>query len=434
MSTIITILFLVLLNGFFSLTEMAIVACRKSILKDMVKKGNKNAEKVLEIIDEQGKFLSTIQVGITTVGILAAAYGGAKIAHSFGRFLDGFSLINPYGDAIAIVVVVTVLTYFSVVIGELVPKRIALKNPEKIAIFIVRPVLIFAWVFAPIIAMLDFSAAVVMRFFGASEEKDNLDAEAELKAIISEGVEEGTIEKSEHEIVQRIFRLDDRDAKSIMTHVSELDFIRIDEDDEEIRFKLENAKHSRYPVVQGDSQKVIGVVQVKEIFADYLQSGEINITKHIDEAHFIPENINCLKVLEMFKASSINLAIVIDEYGSTEGIVTASDIFEAVVGMLPANYDEDDEVMITKRDDGSWLVDGTTPVEEISLTLGIEEIDEEEEDFDTIAGFVSFNLQNLEKEVKEGAKFEKYGHVFEVLDMDGMIIDKVLLDSVKKED
>lgn len=429
MSTIFTIFFLILLNAFFSLSEMAIVASKKSILKEMVKKGNKSAQLVLEIIENQGKFLSTIQVGITAVGILAAAYGGATIAHEFAFLLNKIPTLQPYGETIALTIVVTILTYVSVVIGELIPKRIALHDPEKISLFIARPMIVFSKIFSPIISLFHLSAEVVMKFFGVFGVSQNSDAEAEVKAIINEGVETGAIEKSEHEMMHRIFRLDDRDAKSIMTHVSDITFLKIDDDTSEIKRKLAEARHSRYPVIQGDSQKVIGIIQTKELLSDFITNGEADIQSHLQEAHFIPENISCLKVLEMFKASSVTLAIVIDEYGATEGIVTASDIFEAVVGILPANYDENDEVMIIKRDEDSWFVDGITPIEEINLTIGIEEINDEGK-FDTTAGFF---INNINKNPIEGLRFEKYGYSFEIVDMDGIRIDKILITKLNND-
>lgn len=431
MSTLITILFLILLNAFFSLSEMAVVASKKSILKDLAKKGNKTALDVLKIIDDQGKFLSTIQVGITAVGILAAAYGGATIANSFGNFLNKADFINPYGHSIALTIVVTVLTYVTVVIGELLPKRLALRNPEKIAIIVAKPMIIFAKIFAPIVSVLDFSAEVVMKFFGVFSDQENNDAEAEVKAIINEGVETGAIDKSEHELMHRIFRLDDREAKSIMTHVSEVSFLKIDDSEEEIKNKLNSYKHSVYPVIEGDSQKVIGLVQSKDLFSDYIDSREIDLNKHLTEAHYIPENIDCLKVLEIFKTIPVNMVIVIDEYGSTEGIVTASDIFEAIVGVIPSNYDENDEVMIKQRDENSWIVDGSTPIDEINLTIGIEDIDDEEKKYDTIGGFVSDHLSG---DITETAKFVKYSHQFEIIDMDGITIDKIMIEKILEED
>ena len=421
MATLITILFLIILNGFFSLSEMAIVSSNKPVLRAMARRGNKGAINVLKLLENQGKFLSTIQVGITAVGTLTAAYGGATIAFSLGQILNHF--IAPHGEAVAIIIVVFGITYFSVVIGELIPKRIALRSPENISILVAKPMISLSYIFFPLVKIFDFSAEIVMKFFGIFATTEDTVTEADLKAIISEGAESGVIEKSEHEMLQRIFRLDNRDAKSIMTHISEVTLIKTDDSIDEIRRKIREAGHSKYPVIDSTTQKIIGVAQTKELLSDVMLLNKIDIKNHLKEVHFIAENTNCLKLLEMFKTSSIHLAVVIDEYGEVEGIVTDSDVFEAIVGLLPSNYDEKDFVMITKKDDNSWMVDGMTPIDEINILIGIEEINSEGR-FDTIAGFL---LDHLNKVPQEGDKVLKYGYSFEIIDMDGMRVDKILI-------
>lgn len=427
MTTLITILFLIILNGFFSLSEMAIVSSSKPILRAMSKHGNKAANDVLYLLANQGKFLSTIQVGITTVGTLTAAYGGATIARSLGELLNKAYFINPYGDGIAITFVVAGITYISVVIGELIPKRIALRNPEHISLFVAKPMISLSYLFFPLARIFDISAEVVMKFFGIFSVKDgssNKVTEAELQAIISEGAESGIIEKSEHEMMQRIFRLDMRDSKSIMTHISDVTTISTKDTIEEIRKKIHVAGHSKYPVIDYDTKKIIGVIQTKEMFADMVSLNEINIKNHLKDVHFIAENTNCLKVLEMFKtSSSIHLAVVVNEYGEVEGIVTDSDIFEAIVGSLPANYDTKDFAFVKKQDGNSWLVDGMTPIDEIIILIGIEEINFEEK-YDTIAGFM---LDNLPSAPNVGDKISKYGYSFEIINIEGARINQILI-------
>ncbi len=426
MATVITIFFLIILNGFFSLSEMAIVSSSKPVLRAISRRGNKGADNVLKLLDNQGKFLSTIQVGITAVGTLTAAYGGATIAHSLAQVISIIPFLEPYSEAIAITFVVIVLTYVSVVIGELIPKRIALRNPENIAILVAKPMMSLSYIFFPLVKIFDISAEIVMKFFGIFATTEDKVTEADLRAIISEGAESGVIEKSEHEMMQRIFRLDDRDAKSIMTHISEVTSILTTDSAEEIRNKIHQAGHSKYPVIDAVTQKIIGVVQTKELLSEVMLLDSVNIKNHLKEVHFISENSNCLKVLEMFKSSSIHLAVVIDEYGEVEGIVTDSDIFEAIVGLLPSNYDEKDYVMVRKHEDGSWIVDGITPIDEINILIGIEEINNEGK-FDTIAGFL---LDNLSKVPQEGDKLVKYGFSFEIMDMDGMRVDKIVIRAV----
>ena len=431
MSTLVTIVFLILLNGFFALSEMAIVSSRRPILKDMLKKGNKNAQRVLDIIDDESRFLSSVQVGITAVAMLAAAYGGATIARNFGEVISKIPYIGIYGESIALTIVVIFLTYFSVVIGELIPKRIALKNPEMISIFIARPMIAFSKLFSPVVNLLDFSANAVLRFFGVSTASKSNDTEEELKAIINEGVQTGDIEKSEHEMMHRIFRLDDRDAKSIMTHASDIVFLDISDNQDQIKKKLTEANHSRYPVFDQDGNKVLGIVQAKDLFTQYMLTDQVDITLHMKPAHFISENTNCLKVLEMFKSSSIKLAIVVDEYGQTEGVVSGPDIFEAIVGVIPGNYDEKDEVMIVNQGEGTWIVDGKTPIDEISIVMGIEEMNEDEK-YDTIGGFVS---DELDDNLKVNSKFSDYGYDFIIheIDDDDMKITKILIKKITEK-
>ncbi len=426
MTTLITILFLIILNGFFSLSEMAIVSSNKPILRAMSRRGNKGADDVLKLLENQGKFLSTIQVGITAVGTLAAAYGGATIAASLGALLNKIPFLDNCGEGIAITIVVFAITYFSVVIGELIPKRIALRNPENISILVARPMISISYIFFPLVTIFDLAAEIVMKFFGIFATTEDKVTEADLRAIISEGAESGIIEKSEHEMMQRIFRLDNRDAKSIMTHISEVTLIKTADSIDEIRRKIREAGHSKYPVIDSETHKIIGVAQTKELLSGVMLLNQIDIKNHLKEVHFISENTNCLKLLEMVKSASIHLAVVIDEYGEVEGIVTDSDVFEAIVGLLPANYDEKDFVMIAKKDDNSWMVDGMTPIDEIHILIGIEEINVEG-GFDTIAGFL---LDHLNKVPQEGDKVIKYGYSFEIIDMDGMRVDKILIKNI----
>ena len=430
MSTLVTITFLILLNGFFSLSEMAIVSSRRAILKEMLKKGNNGAQRVIDIIDNKSKFLSSVQVGITAVAMLAATYGGATIAHSFSKMIAEVPAIGVYAESISLTIVVAFLTYFSVVIGELIPKRIALKDPEMISIFIAGPMLFFSKIFSPIVILFDFSANVVLKFFGISTADKSNDTEEELKAIINEGVQSGEIEKSEHEMMHRIFRLDDRDAKSIMTHVGELVCLRIDDNQDEIKRRLGKSSHSRYPVIESESKKVLGIVQVKDLLTNYVLTGKIDLESNMKPPYFISENTNCLKVLEMFKASSINLAIVVDEYGQTEGVVSGSDIFEAIVGVIPGHYDEKDEVMIVKNGEDSWLVEGITPIDEISIVVGIEEINLDEK-YDTIAGFVADKFHD---NFDLNSRFSDYGYEFIVKEINDMKIDKILIQKIKEKD
>lgn len=423
LTEVLIIFVLLMINAWFAMSEIAIVSASKPMLKHLAKQGNKNAEIALLLSENPGRFLSTVQVGITLVGILAGAYGGATIAEKIAPSLNEYSFINPHGDSVSVAIIVTAITYFSVVIGELVPKRFALIHSEKIALVVARPMMGLSVIARAVVFILEISANALMRILGLADKAETVSDE-EFRAILSEGAESGVIEKSEHEMLQRVIRLDDRDVKSIMTHRTEVVFIDLNDSIEVIREKVHKAGHSRYPVIDGNPDELKGIVQAKELLDDALSdTGKLDIATHIKDVMILPESASCLQALESFKRNHLNLIAIVDEYGSTQGIVTTSDILEAIVGVLPSNYDHDDQMKIVQRENGSWLVDGRTPIEEIHLSIGLHSISADE-DFDTIAGFV---LENLRTAPKEAAAFEAYGYSFEIVDMDGLRIDKILM-------
>lgn len=417
---------LLMLNAFFAMSEMAIVSASKPLLRQKAKQGNKRAALALRLAEDSGRFLSTVQVGITLVGTLAGAYGGAEIADKIAPRLDEMAFIAPHGELVAVILVVAIITYLSVVIGELIPKQFALSKPEALAMWAARPMHTLSIICTPIVAALEGSANIFFRIFGIRREAEKV-TETEIRAILTEGVASGAIDQNEHEIIQRVIRLADRDVQSIMTHRVDITFIDVKDSIADIRKKVHEAGHSRYPVIDGDRTKVIGVVQAKELLdAALTYSDDLHILDHLKEAPFLPEGTKCLNVLELFKSSAAHIAIVVDEYGSTEGIVTTSDILEAMVGIMPSNYDTDEEPLITQREDGSWLVDGATPIDEIHLSIGIEDIDADAS-FETIAGFV---LHTMGRTPVAGESFEKFGYRFEVVDLDRQRIDKILISKI----
>ncbi|KQX58457.1 MULTISPECIES: hemolysin family protein [unclassified Ensifer] len=422
MSEFFVIFVLLLINAFFALSEMAIVSASKPMLRQMAKQGNARAEVALRLAEDPGKFLSTVQVGITLVGTLAGAYGGATIAAKFAPLFDEVAWINPYGNTVALVLVVTLITFLSVVIGELIPKQLALKNSEALAMFVARPMHFLSRITAPVVYLFETAASLAMRLLGIRPDDPDHVTEEEVHAIMAEGVESGAIEKSEHEMLRRIIRLGDRNVKSIMTHRTEVSFIDVNDSLETVGRKIDQFGHSRYPVVDGPSSDVLGAVLAKEIL-NAPTSGPFDVRRYIKEIHTLPETASCLKALEAFKSSSINMAMIVDEYGSTEGIITIADILEAIVGVLPSNYDDIEHALIRQREDGSYLVDGRTPIDEIHLTIGIEGIDADG-NFETIAGFL---VQQLRKTPEEGDVAIAHGYRFEVVDMDARRIDKILV-------
>lgn len=422
MSEFFVILLLLLINAFFALSELAIVSASKPLLRLMVKQGDRRAESALKLAEDPGKFLSTVQVGITLVGILAGAYGGATIAAKIGPALDEVVWINPYGHTVAVALVVTVITFLSVVIGELIPKQLALRNPEALAILVAGPMTVLSRVTAPIVYLFETAAALAMRLMGLRPDVTDRVTEEEVQAIMAEGVESGAIEKSEHEMLRRIIRLGDRSVKSIMTHRTEVSFIDVNDSLDTVGHKIRQSGHSRYPVVDGPSGDVIGAVLAKELL-NAPAAASFDVRSYIREMLTLPETISCLKALEAFKSSKIDMAMIVDEYGSTEGIITTADILEAIVGVIPSHYDDAEHAQIRLREDGSYLVDGRTPIDEIHLQIGIEGI-ASDGDFETIAGFL---VHELRKTPEEGDCAEAHGYRFEVVDMDGRRIDKILV-------
>jgi putative hemolysin len=420
---IVIILILLLLNAFFAMSELAVVSSSKPLLRQKARLGNRRAALALNLAEDPGRFLSTVQVGITLIGILAGAYGGATIAERLSGPLNEVSWINPNGEVMAVAIVVGMITYLSVVMGELVPKRLALGSPEALALFVAQPLWVMSVIFRPVVKLLDFSAHVLLRLLGYRNEENSRVTEAEVKAVIAEGVESGAIDATEHDMIQRIIHLGDRDVQSIMTHRVDVEFVDVNDRYESILKKVQECGHSRYPVIDGDFDTVLGTVRARDIMSWKPKEGESDIRKLVRPVLALSGSIDCFKALELFKSANAHMAIVIDEYGTTEGIVTAADWLEAIVGAIPSNYGEDDGAQIVQREDGSWLVDGLTPVEEIYLTLNVDAFDEDA-DYKTIAGFV---INNLERAPKKGDLFERAGYKFEVVDMDGRRVDQVLI-------
>jgi putative hemolysin len=420
---IIIIFFLLVLNAFFAMSELAIVSASRPLLRQLAKQGNARAATALGLAEDSGNFLSTVQVGITLVGILAGTYGGASITEKLGPVLNAYEIIAPYGHALAGAIVVVAITYFSVIIGELIPKQLALRNAESIAMFVATPMSVLSKITAPVVYLFEMSAKLLLRLFGMTAADGEEVTEAEVHAVLAEGAESGVFEKSEHEMLRRIISLADRSVKSIMTHRTEMVAIDVGDSYEEVVATVHEAGHSRYPVIDGDSDNVIGAVRAKNILRATLNPKSFHLKDYVEDLPSVPEMTTCLKAFEFFKSSNIHMAVIVDEYGSTEGIVTSADLLEAIVGILPSNYDDVEDIAIRERHDGTWLIDGRTPIHEMQLTLGFDQLSTDD-GYETIAGFV---VQNLRKSPEEGDRFEAFGYVFEVMDMDGRRIDKILM-------
>ena len=417
---------LILLNGMLAMSEIAVISSRKIKLQKMSQDGNKGADITLELLESPNQFLSAVQIGITLIGILAGAFGGATISIYLNNYLSGFSFLAPYSDTLSIIVVVLIIAYFSLVVGELVPKRIGLNNPEKISVKIARPLQILSRITSPIVSLLSFSTDSLLRLIGSKKESSDEVTEDEIKLLIKEGLEAGTVEKEEEDIIKRVFRLDQQKVGSLMTPKTEIIWLDLDDPLEEVEKQIIDSERSIFPVGKDELNNFLGVVQTKDILGSILNGEKINIESNLKEPLVIPETLPILDVLNLFKENKnyVHMAMVVDEYGSIEGLITLNDILEALVGDIPS-LDEPNEPKAILRKDGSWLVDGYLSAEEFKEVLNIEKLpDENEGNFNTIGGFI---MSYTGKVPDTGEIFQWENIEFEIVDMDGHHIDKILV-------
>lgn len=418
---IIIILALILLNGFFSMTEMAMVSSRKTKLEAMANRGNKSAQRTLKILNEPDKFLSTIQIGVTLMGILTGIFSGESIQRDLTAFFMQFEAVAPYAGALSTTVIVVIVTYFTLVFGELVPKRIGMTNPEKIAQSLTPLMNFLSKLAYPFIWLLSISTGLVARILNVKS-TENTASEEEIKAIISDSVVHGEIRQEEQEIIERVFHLGDRAISSLMTHRS--DIIRLDLDmtlEDAKEYIYTNPPHSVYPVCEGDIDRIRGIVRTKDVFTAMQGKSLHDLSKPV---LFVPENNSAFQVMELFKKKGIYTCFVVDEYGTLQGMVTLKDIFEAIVGDLP-EVDDGEETPIVEREDGSFWIDAQIPFYDFLDHFDyLDKANGTSEDFDTLAGFI---LNELERIPEVGDVFDWEDFVFEIADMDGQRIDKVLV-------
>ncbi len=424
MGEILLILGLILLNGLFSMAEIALVSARKARLEAQANKGDKSAKEALELANHPDTFLSTVQIGITLIGILTGILSGEKLKSDFVAFLNRFESIADYSNGIATAIIVIIITYFSMVLGELVPKRLGLARPETIAKFMARPMHILSRITHPFIWLLSKSTFLIVKLFNIKT-KDNQVTEEEIKAIISEGTEQGTIEEAEQEIIERVFHLGDRTITSLMTHRSDLIWFDLNDNEAAIKEKIIQEPHSVYPICDGQIDNIKGVVSIKDLYV----TDDLTLFKEIMQPPlYVPENNTAYQVLEKYKQSKIHSCFIIDEYGSLLGMITLNDILEAIIGDIPEQHIDDYEIV--EREDGSYLVDAQIPFYDfLSRFDKTEWMNEGEQEFDTLAGFI---LHQLKRIPKTGDKLEWEGFSLEIIDMDAQRIDKVMV-NVSKE-
>jgi len=428
---ILFILLLLLANGLFAMAEIALVSSRKARLKTLVDEGNGGAKLALALASSPGEFLSTVQVGITLVGVLAGAVGGARISETLSSLIKGTELFqnNPawadWSDWISLIVVVGAITYLSVIIGELVPKRLALNNPERIASVLARPMNGLSRMVAPLVTLLNVSSDFLMAAMGVKKTKESSVSEEEVRVLIDEGLSAGIFKKAEKDMVEGVFELDEQIVGDIMTPRARMIWLSLDDSDEENWRRIAGSGHSHFPVYQGTRDNVVGMVSVKSLWANLSLAGRVELRALVTPPIYIPTTMPAGKLIEEFKKSGKHIALVVDEFGGLQGLVTINDVMMAIVGNLPEREQRHDPKAIL-RQDGTWLIDAMLDVDDAKKSLGIEDDlpGEDENRFSTLGGFLLFRLGHIPR---EGEKVVWEQFEFEVIDMDRQRIDKVLV-------
>jgi putative hemolysin len=417
---ILIILFLILLNGFFALSEIALVSVKRSRMEHLASQGNTRAQSVLDLLQNPENFLSSVQVGITLIGIVSGAYGGAALTDDMAAYLSQFSVLSPYVDTLAVIVVIGGITYVSIVIGELVPKTLAMNNAEPIALIAIPVIKYFTIIAYPFVKLLSFSTSLIIKLFGVKEKQADQISEEELRFLLKTAGSQGVLESEETQVHQNLFMFTDQTAKSMLTHRSDLEWIDITESTGEIFECIKESSHSKFIAAEGSIDNIRGVIHIKD-FLENFRRVDFNILEIVRKPVIISQHTPAFKILNIFKAQKQYMAIVVDEYGGIVGVITLYDLFEAIVGDLP---EEDEEINILRREDGSYLVNGKTTVIEINQFFGREVIEKDHSRYTTISGFI---LDKTKAIPKTGEKVEFDQLSIEIVDMDGLRIDKLLI-------
>jgi len=425
----IAILFgLILLNGFFAMSEIALVAARKARLQSLAQQGDAAAATALRLGEDPTFFLSAVQIGITSIGVLNGIVGEAALSPPFSTWLQSLGMDESIASPLATVLVVVSITYFSIVLGELVPKRLGQMNPEAIARAVARPMWLLAIVTKPFVKLLSGSTRLLLSLLGAKDDGSNGVTEEDIHLMLSEGSDAGVIEEQEHQMVRNVFRLDDRQIASFMVPRSDVAYLDLDKPLEENLAQIQANRYSRFPVVRGNWSEVLGVVSTSRLLNQVLRGEQIDLTANLKPAVFVPESLTGMELLENLKDSGGQLVFIIDEYGEIQGIVTLHDMMEAITGEFKPQHQDD--AWAVQRDDGSWLLDGLIPIPELKDRLGLRTVPEEDKGrYHTLSGMLMLILGRLPQEA-DHCTWE--GWKLEVVDMDGTRIDKVL--AVLQED
>ena len=415
---------LILLNGVFALSEMSVVSARKSRLQHWANEGSAPAQVALALAEDPNAFLSTVQVGITLIGTVSGAFGGQTLSRSLSEQIERIEPLAPYSGALGFGIVVALITYASLVIGELVPKRLALQNPERAAMLVARPMRALSKLAFPVVRLLSASNNAVLRLLGVKPSQDTPITENEIRLLLAEGAEAGVFDAAEQDMLESVFQLDDRSVRSLMTPQTEIVWLDISDSPEETRRKVASSPHSTFPVCRDEPDNLLGVVRAKALLDQALSGAPLDLHVLVRPAPFVPENAAANDARDVFRRTGESLAMVIDEHGSIQGFVTEHDLLEAIVGVLPS-AESGDAPEITQREDGSWLVDGLAQIETVKELIGAYALPgEDRAAYQTLGGFV---MDQIDAIPSAGQHFSWNGFRFEVMDMDGLRVDKVLI-------
>ena len=413
---------LIILNGVFAMSEVALLTARKARLQRMLADGDRSAAAALAMGENPNRFMSTIQIGITSIGILNGIVGEAALAYPLSQWLVGFGVPGNYASMLATALVVIVITYVSIVVGELVPKRLGQINPETVARFVARPMSWLALVSRPFVKLLSASTDLLLKLIGVDPASVSTVTEEEIHAMLAEGSDAGVIEQNEHAMVRNVFRLDERQISSLMVPRSDVVFLDVDESVEENLAKVADTDHSRFPVCRGGLDDVIGFVHTKQLLAQSLRGQAIDFTQNLQEILYVPETLTGMELLENIRNSNTQIALVLDEYGEVQGLITLQDLLEAITGEFASPGDENSWAL--QRDDGSWLLDGLIPIPELKDRLALRSVpDEEKARYQALSGMLMLVLGRM-PQTGDTIVWENWR--LEVIDMDGKRIDKVL--------
>jgi putative hemolysin len=420
------IFLLIIVNAGLVMSEMAIASSRKARLQQMVNQGNPKAQAALDLTNEPNNFLATGQIGVTLISILSGAFGEQALSKQLTPIFDAIPVLNTYSEGISFTLSVIVLAYLSLILGELVPKRLALNNPERLAMQVAEPMNFLAKIASPIVYLLSGSTDLVLRIMGIRPSNEPQVTQAEIKVLIEQGTEAGMFEQAEEDIMKRVFRLSDRRVGALMTPRLDIVWLDLDESLEENRRTMMECAYSRFPICQGGLDNLLGVMQVYDLLVSSLLGQPIDFTSSLQTPVFVPESTRALRVLELFKRSGTQIAFVVDEYGVIQGLVTLTDVLQAIVGDIPST-EELEEPQAIRREDGSWLLDGMLPIYQFKEILHLEDTElpgEYRGSYHTLGGFVVMHLGRI----PASADHFNWGSLrFEVMDMDGNRVDKVLV-------